>query len=188
MTAKTTYRDRRRAQVEAAAALLDRLEVAIGFQGRSGLRPVKVRRRTSGKRGRRPKRLVSGRLRMVDLAAIHEFGSRKANIPERSFLRATFNDHSFVRAAKLPVVQAAAKGRNPLRQARIMGLKLQAAVQKTLTDLKSPPLAASTLAQRLRRTGDSDPNPLVDTGQLRSSISYVIKLAGARVAGSRFSD
>lgn len=81
------------------------------------------------------------------------------------------------------------------RQLAALGLLGQNAVRKRITDGIPPPLAASTVAGRLRRTrkgkrllaqlrasgadlgqfGADNYTPLIATGQLRQSITYVIR-------------
>lgn len=56
----------------------------------------------------------------------------------------------------------------------LIGLVCQRAVQKKITDGPYPPLAPGTIAGRLRR-GRTGTVPLIDTGQLRQSITYVVK-------------
>ncbi|MGL4545197.1 MAG: hypothetical protein ACRCUU_06490 [Plesiomonas sp.] len=50
-----------------------------------------------------------------------------------------------------------------------VGLNAQAAVQMYMTELRTPPNAPSTIAQK-----GSD-NPLIDTGALRASVTYVVQ-------------
>lgn len=169
----------KRADVEAAVARLQRMSITIGIQGRSALVQHTVRtqpRKRRDPRGRFRKKTSAkvSRMRMVDIATVHEFGSPKANIPERSFLRRTLNDHGKIRALMMPIARAAVAGRDITTESHRAALRLEMAVKKTLTDLRDPPLAASTKRKRFYETGDRDPNPLVDTGQLRASITGVV--------------
>jgi phage gpG-like protein len=153
------------------------------------------RRPSSGRPRREPKawpkrrarrtvvKAVPG-LRVVDLATIHEYGSKKAKIPERSFLRATFRNHlPFLKKLEQRTVKAVLAGNDPIVLAEQLGLRFENAVKKTLTDLKTPRLAASTRRRRYLMTGDADPNPLIDTGQLRASITSIVVRGGRRMGG-----
>jgi hypothetical protein len=118
----------------------------------------------------------SSTITMVELAAIHEFGSPAANIPERSFLRRTF-------AARNPELQVLmgrlAKGIiagkiGPEQAAHLLGQWSVAQVRKTITSEHiPPPLQPATIARK-----GSD-RPLVDTGRLLGAINYEIDSAGA---------
>jgi len=169
----------KRAEVEAAVARLRTLAITIGIQGRSALVQHTVRtqpRKRRDPRGRFRKKTSAkqSRMRMVDIATVHEFGSPKAHIPERSFLRSTLADHGKIRALMMPIARAAMAGQDIRTAAIRAALRLETAVKKTLTDLREPPLAESTKRKRFYETGDRDPNPLVDTGQLRASITGIV--------------
>ena len=109
---------------------------------------------------------------MVELAAIHEFGSPAANIPERSFIRRTFVDRVPNELAR--VIAALTRGvvaeKLGVRQAvGQLGAWGAAQVKNTITQSDvPPPLAASTIA----RKGSS--KPLVDTGHLVGAITWKV--------------
>ena len=113
---------------------------------------------------------------------INEFGSPAKNIPARPFLRPGVNAalpeiierlKSGARlAVKFPIDPDA--GMKALMTA---GLVAQRSVRMVITNVIPPPLAAMTL--RMRKTRKVAPRkgevPLLDTGQLRNSITYVIR-------------
>jgi len=101
------------------------------------------------------------------IAAWNEFGTDM--IPERPFLRGTvakYNDEYKDTLRK--VVQEVLNARDPASHAAIdrLALKVVADVKNTITELKDPPNADATIAAK-----GSD-NPLIDTGQLRQSITW----------------
>lgn len=113
---------------------------------------------------------------MIEIAAIHEFGSPAANIPERSFIRSTFKR----READLEKVTARAAsalfaGKIGLGQALgILGAWGVAAIQGTirqhLTEGPEPQeLKPATIARKQSST------PLLDTGQLIGAISFQVE-------------
>lgn len=109
---------------------------------------------------------------LAELAAIHEFGSPAANIPERSFIRRTFREK---RPELLDVVRKVAKGTvkgkiTAERGLNLLGAWLAAEVKKTVTDGPHipPPLQPETIARK-----GSD-RPLVDTGRLVDAITWDI--------------
>lgn len=119
-----------------------------------------------------PTPAAEGDMTMVELAAIHEFGSPAANIPERSFIRATIHAQgdeikTFLRKAAKAVVRGDVKVERVLN---VLGTKLAADMKKLITtgDGIPPPLKDATV----RAKGSS--RPLVDTGQLKNSITHVV--------------
>lgn len=114
---------------------------------------------------------------VLGVATIHEFGlnmvdknGNRINIPERSFIRSSYDANknklfdleselAKVLELKLPVDAFF----------NLVGELSVGIIQRHLTeDVKSPPLADSTI----RAKGSS--NPLIDTQQLRDSISFKV--------------
>lgn len=147
-------------------AMLERLD---------GLEELRVRVGVLSSKGGGAKH-PSGDITILHLAAIHEFGSPAANIPERSFIRRTF----WTSGVWLPAFQARlAKGiiTGKLTAAlalEILGQKCVGEVQKTIKGGEPipPPLRPATIA----RKGSS--RPLVDTGRLVQSIAYEVTRGG----------
>ena len=91
-------------------------------------------------------------------------------IPERSYLRAGFDTYANEVQGKMEyllgqVLDGKTTGRHALNA---LGGFVATRIQAYLTDLKTPPLAESTI----KRKGSS--NPLIDTGQLRDSITWQV--------------
>ena len=105
---------------------------------------------------------------MPDLAAIHEYGSQSRNIPERSFLRASIQlNRSKYGKFLVSEVKSLLLGRTTtLKIKQILGMQAAADVQMFMVNGKFAPLKAKTI----KRKGSS--KPLIDTGQLRQSITY----------------
>lgn len=107
---------------------------------------------------------------VVDVASWHEFG--KGHNPQRSFIRAWFDENS---AANKNFVRQQAKqqlqGRQTMqRSLELLGLRAVGGMQKRIASGRiKPPLSEATI----RRKGSSV--PLVDTGQLRSSIASKVE-------------
>lgn len=111
------------------------------------------------------------------LGYIHENGAPEAGIPARPFLSAGIESaREEINKRLRSAAEAAVEGKPELVMRRLgaVGLTAQNAVRAKINEGVPPPLAPSTIAARLRRgrTGDK---PLIDTGQLRNSISYVIR-------------
>ena len=111
------------------------------------------------------------------LAYIHDTGSPAANIPARPFLGPGIMN------AKDRILQRLEKmGNSALRgdpsaiekELNAIGLIAVSSIRAKITSGPFAPLASSTLRAR-RRAGRSGTKPLIVTGQLRNSISYVLR-------------
>lgn len=118
---------------------------------------------------KRPDGAADG-LSLAELAAIHEFGAPSRNIPERSFIRSGVE-------RKMPELKALVRKLTPLVGARkvpedralgLIGTMAVGAVQARFGADDLAPLQPATIA----RKGSS--RPLIDTGQLRASITWQI--------------
>ncbi len=117
---------------------------------------------------------------LVTLAAIHEFGSPAAGIPERSFIRRTL-DQKHGEIAALAGKLAKAIVYNKISHAsalEILGQFLAAEIKKTIADTIPPPLKPATIAARKRQFGKASSKPLIATGQLRAAVSHKVHMAG----------
>ena len=108
---------------------------------------------------------------VVEYAAFHEFG---LGVPRRSFLADWMTEQQAeiqqtVRAVVKSVTQGKYDAETGLERA---GARFVGLVQARIATNIPPPLAASTVAAK----GSSV--ALIDTGLLRSSITYVVKLGG----------
>lgn len=107
---------------------------------------------------------------------IMEYGSAAANIPERPHLIPGVVD---ARGRIVEIFRAGlqnvAAGHEPDidRTLHKVGLVAQASVRNKIDTGPFVPLAPATLAAR-RRRGRTGEKPLIDTGQYRNSINYVI--------------
>lgn len=105
---------------------------------------------------------------VADVASIHEYGL--GNVPERSFVRGfadenkADNDRVIKKAAEQVV-----KGADVTTVLDRAGLYLVGKMQGRIQGGIAPPLAAATVA----RKGSS--TPLIDTGQLISSITHEVE-------------
>lgn len=115
-------------------------------------------------------------LTVLDIAIIHEFGAPDAAypIPERSFCRAYVDENrEQIRAWLRALVARVFAGAITVRQAfEQLGARVAAGMQARISAGIDPPNAPSTV----ERKGSS--TPLVDTGQLRASITYLVREKG----------
>lgn len=153
MTARVSVTDR------GADGLLSRLRRAAGARVRVGVleEATKATREEEG-----------SPLTLLEVAAVHEFGAPAAGIPQRSFIRAGVD-------AQLPEIQRVqrALAGQTIRGAITLGValdrlgaKVAALLQNRIAAGIDPPNSPATIA----RKGSS--KPLIDTGQLRASITW----------------
>lgn len=110
------------------------------------------------------------KLNNATIAAIHEFGAPEQGIPERSFLRAGLeqNKNTLSKAAEKAVENAIDGKADIAKGMDAVGSLAAASVKKYISEGIAPPL------KKPRKTGGSEDKPLIDTGELRSSITWVL--------------
>lgn len=133
-------------------------------------RPMKVRVGVLTDAPKRERGGGSGPLSLVEVAAVHEFGAPAAGIPQRSFVRATVDTHrAEIEALQTRLLPKVLAGEMEEQAALdLLGAKVASMMQNTIVASVPPPLKPETVA----RKGSS--TPLVDTGQLRSSITWKV--------------
>jgi hypothetical protein len=103
---------------------------------------------------------------VVEIGSKHEFG---IDVPQRSFIRETVDgDKNKIGKIVSHAMRQFIGNKNsrPERIGDLIGIQLQALIQERMSDGIPPPNSQSTI----NRKGSS--TPLIDTGQLRSSISF----------------
>ncbi|MCX8659862.1 hypothetical protein J3T98_02690 [Gilliamella sp. B2772] len=120
----------------------------------------------------------------AELGVIHEFGVPEKGIPERSFMRSTASEETdnLGRLAKIQIAECL-KGEISTHDAfATVGAYLQGKIVEKITDGEFQPNTPETLKRKLtpvknkkkKRAKDAD-KPLIDTGQLRASITYEVR-------------
>lgn len=110
----------------------------------------------------------------VMIASVHEFGATiqrgrgSVSIPERSFLRTTFDEKNeeWISFFKSQLKHVLALQMDVQTLFNRLGARMVGDIQENITDLDAPPNAPATIAKK----GSS--NPLIDTGGLRMRITY----------------
>lgn len=112
----------------------------------------------------------SGRATLLGVAAVHEFGAPAAGIPQRSFIRATVDlKAAEIQATRDKLAAQVAEGKITAQVAlERLGAFVQGIVQARIAEGIGPALKPETV----RRKKSS--KPLVDTGQLRSSVTWKV--------------
>jgi phage gpG-like protein len=111
---------------------------------------------------------------IASIGAVHEFGSTKRNIPERSFIRVPLQTHAKEIEAKVRTGAEAKIAVGDIKGVfEDIGLTAQTVIQSafdTSGDGAWPPLQPKTIN---RRRNDSD-LPLLDTGELRKAVTHKV--------------
>lgn len=121
-----------------------------------------------GSKGEADKKGSDGDLTVLEVATFHEFGT--INVPERSFIRSNdFRNKEKYKKIKQEVLNKFVKQQMTLKQGLgLLGLRVEADIKEGITQGIEPELRPETIA----RKGSS--TPLIDTGQLRSSITHKV--------------
>lgn len=111
---------------------------------------------------------------IADVAAANEFGTEDGHIPERSFLRSTFdekrNTYERMLTKGLEMAIDRAGDFDAVHNAlELVGERAKRDVQRKIRTLDTPPNATRTIKQK------GVDNPLIDTGRMRQSIDYEVK-------------
>ena len=157
------------ANIAQALRALSRRRVLVGV-------PAANNQRTDGKIGN------------AALAYIHNYGAPEANIPARPFMEPGIEDaQPAIKTAFEYATRAALQGNVEKVDANldIAGTKAVNAIHARIQAGIPPPLKPATVAARRRRskgsayrrkaTSASDTTPLIDTGELLKSITYVVE-------------
>lgn len=147
------------------------MRVKIGVQGTDALKAKKFRTGTGE---------ISSDIEttIVSVATFHEFGvdSGKIKIPERSFLRATIDQN---KKKYQDILTAGLKSfvNQKLTKKQILSLlgqRVQSDIVKRINSGISPSNSEATI----KKKGSS--KPLIDTGQLKQSITYIVVEEGKK--------
>ncbi len=94
----------------------------------------------------------------------------KIKIPARSYIRSTIDNHADeIQDFAADIARQISRGEMDKRTGLdLIGLKIKSLIQLTMTELRDPPNAPSTV----KRKGTN--NPLINTGRLRRSIDHVV--------------
>lgn len=113
---------------------------------------------------------------LVGVASVHEFG---AGVHERSFIRGYADENESINRSRLNgAIRSVISGRTSLNNAmELLGLTIVGEIQARISNRIPPQLSDKTI----KRKGSDV--PLIDTGQLRSSITHEVKTHRARTHG-----
>lgn len=118
----------------------------------------------------------------AELLFIHTNGSPVNNIPPRPVIEpAISNDKERLADMMKKAAQLFMAGRDEeaIKQLQRVGMRGQNVSRQWFVDEKNgwPPNAPAVREAKIRK-GSTDPKPLIDTGELRKSITYFVKTKG----------
>ena len=97
--------------------------------------------------------------------------ANEVNIPERSFLRSTFDkkENEWFKLAMKQLDKILSGEQDAQGACETLGKKMASDIQRTMRDVKTPPNANVTLGVK------KSSNPLIDTGRLRQSVTWKVR-------------
>jgi phage gpG-like protein len=115
----------------------------------------------------------------VMVGAVHEFGAPKRNIPERSWLRSAFDkEQGRIKELMALSYDRVLQGRSTARrELAAIGEWFVARVKANFPPEGAPGLSGATIAAKLKK-GETQPTLLVETGQLRNSVTHAEVIRG----------
>lgn len=111
---------------------------------------------------------LSGDITVAGIGFAHEFGT--ATIPERSFIRSTTQERKKdIISLQTELLKKISNGSMKVKTGLgLIGEFLSAAIKEKIVAINSPPNAPATIAKK------ESSNPLIDTSQLKNSITYKV--------------
>lgn len=168
------YNDKGWRQIKKNLKLLEEARVRAGFLGEKAAVPKKATTKIlshAGKTRRKYRKTSAKTPNVAMVARILEFGTSDGRVPSRSVIRSSMAEGKVeLEALSARVVNFAFNPANDEKavekKLQLMGLKMQSMIKGKITSITSPALKPSTI----KRKGSS--KPWIDTGQLRSSVTY----------------
>lgn len=111
------------------------------------------------------------RFSMVDLAMVHEYGSKDGRIPARSFIRSTCDTHQNSHLKLIAKLQGQIiDGKLDFKQAlHLFGEVVSKQMIQAINAGIEPKLCESTIKRK------KSSKPLIDTGRLKGSITHEVR-------------
>lgn len=105
---------------------------------------------------------------VAQVAKWNEFGTSR--IPERSFIRSTFDERNRAYSALVEklILLVYLRQETVLGTLAILGQMIETDIKNKIVTLRDPPNAPGTIKKK------KSSNPLIDTGQMKNSIRYVV--------------
>lgn len=172
MKAKFIGDDRKLRALQARLADQGRQRVYVGLLAEDGAAPKTVVEHLSAVRNFDEQERAGEPKTLIEVAVINEFG--KDGVPKRSFLRGWVDQNrkqireQIVKTIILDVKQSGLENLMLNRTLGLLGVWGQGQIQAFISNRIPPPNAPYTIEKK-----GSDV-PLIDTGQLRSSISWKV--------------
>ena len=105
---------------------------------------------------------------LADVATFNEYGTR--NIPARPFMRSAFDENlPGYQSFFVKILPTVGRGKTARQALSLIGMKMVGDIQKKIVDIRTPENAPATIARK------GFDNPLIHTGRMRQSITYMIR-------------
>lgn len=107
----------------------------------------------------------------AELGIIHEFGVPERGIPERSFMRSTAKEESknIAKLARIQITESLSGKISAYDAFSVIGVYFQNKIVEKITDGNFEENTKETIKRK------KSSKPLIDTSQLRASITYEVK-------------
>jgi len=114
---------------------------------------------------------------VAEIGAVHEFGSPSAGIPQRSFLRVPLSENvkQLFKALDKDLKFSKINTNKALGKLGAKGQSIVLEAFKTQNKGRWEVLKPATISNRLQGSGTGSTKPLIDTGQLRQSITFEVR-------------
>lgn len=122
-------------------------------------------------RGKSPRAFVGLYGKLAERAWINEFGAPLANIPQRSFIRSTYDEElpEMVKIRNRFMEKVITGKLSPKNAIAAIGFYLAEKIQQKIIDLKDPPNAPRTIAKK----GFDD--PLRETDEMLNNVTVTVE-------------
>jgi hypothetical protein len=134
-----------------------------------------------------------GEISNAELALIHEFGAPSAGIPERSFVRSSFekNRPKYLEMLRRTVGKVYDHKISVKQGLGLLGMAMAADMKRGITSGTGipPPNTPEVFRRKLAKgAGAEPPRTLVDSGRLLNSITWDVVIKGSAESGGTLSD
>lgn len=158
------------------AVLAQNPQAVIGIRGKEAVAQKEAGEGETAKPG----------VTLVVVASTHEFGSPKAGVPQRSFIRATVDrkvsEYREILSDLKDQLLTPKSGMTPRKALLILGEQVKADIKATIRAGIPPPWSEATRERRIQRAGGAiiAETPLIDTAQLINGITNDVQTPDGR--------
>ena len=112
---------------------------------------------------------------MAARAVFHEFGVKKRNLPSRPFFRQAIARIDRRMPLLIRKAYRSTDADVPMGFFNRLGMQAASMVQRSITLIQEPPLSEVTIMMKEEKGLKPPHNPLIETGKMRGSVTWVVK-------------